>query len=185
MCMAFVLHVSLWPMNVPGACRGRNRACAPLELEVRWLGAALWLLAVKPGSSGRAARAPTSRIISPAPWFLLFYIVYNEVKTKWKVLCKRWQHIFSLNDLNKELYLILLSLKSTDVGIKQTSLTGAGKQGTLQCAWLGYAFINFKTEYLKQECTWFPPAKTSRNSHNRGIFWMDHFPFSWNDQMLL
>ena len=33
----------------------------------------LWVLAVKPGSSERAARVLTSWTVSPAPWFLLFY----------------------------------------------------------------------------------------------------------------
>ena len=38
-------------MNTPGAHEGRKRLSDPLELELLWLGTAMWILGIKTGSS--------------------------------------------------------------------------------------------------------------------------------------
>ena len=40
-------------MNTPGAHEGRKRLSDPLELELLWLGTAMWILGIKPRASHR------------------------------------------------------------------------------------------------------------------------------------
>lgn len=59
--MSGLLHICMGTVCVPGACRGQEQAAGPLELKLR-LGAAVWVLGLKPGSYRRMTAVPSLQL---------------------------------------------------------------------------------------------------------------------------
>lgn len=83
------MHVCMCTMCVSGARGGETWASYPLELELWAVVINIWVLGIKPGTSGRAASAHNRPAMAPDTWLhsvqypLCFYTVTGTLHLVW------------------------------------------------------------------------------------------------------
>lgn len=80
----FCLHVCLCTVCVPGVWRGPRTLVRFPKIRLRWLWAAMWMLGMHPGPSGRAASVPTAEPPLQPGMYILNILVSLWISVTWQ-----------------------------------------------------------------------------------------------------